>query len=149
MAFRLLSPVGLSEEADLMRYDALARGLGWFSIALGLAEVVAPRRLGSLIGTERQRRWLPALGLREIAAGVGLLADSRRGRWLWARVAGDAMDLGVLGAALKSTRRNRGRVIAAIAAVAGVTLVDALCARRLGGSRLVRRRLSGITDAIA
>ncbi|HEX6010571.1 MAG TPA: hypothetical protein VFY87_01955 [Geminicoccaceae bacterium] len=32
--------------------DALARGLGWFSVALGVAEVAAPGRLARALGME-------------------------------------------------------------------------------------------------
>ena len=32
--------------------DALARGLGWFSITLGVAEVTAPGRLARVLGME-------------------------------------------------------------------------------------------------
>jgi len=34
--------------------DALARGLGWFSIGLGLAEVLAPRTLTRALGLDGQ-----------------------------------------------------------------------------------------------
>ena len=49
----------------MISYTALTRGLGWFSIALGVAEVIAPRRLGRLTGLRPYRRMLPKLGLRE------------------------------------------------------------------------------------
>ncbi len=46
----------------------LAKGLGWFSIGLGLAELLAPGQIGDLIGLDdRHRAFLPVLGLREIA----------------------------------------------------------------------------------
>lgn len=126
-----------------MKGRQLAWGLGWFSLGLGLAEVLAPRRLGKLIGVEGREGqvWLlRAFGLREVAAGVGLLAarnDTRAlSKWMWTRVAGDAIDLAMLGAALKANggwfgRKRRGRTLAAIGAVAPVVAADIVCARQL------------------
>jgi uncharacterized membrane protein len=54
---------------------------------------------------------------------------------MWSRVAGDAMDLGLLGTAFASDRAQKGRVAAAAAAVAGVTLLDVIC-----GGQLSRRQ---------
>ena len=122
----------------MISYSALSRGLGWFSIALGLAEVLAPERLGRMSGLRRHRRLLPGLGLREIAAGIGVLAPRQPAPGLWARVAGDGMDLGVLAAAFGRSRRRRARVAASIAAVIGVTVLDILAARRMTGPRAVR-----------
>lgn len=118
----------------------LARGLGWFSIGLGLAEVIAPRQLGRLIGMKNGDRLLRAFGLREIATGVGLLAGNQApgslAKWMWARVGGDALDLAALGAALKANDswfdgQRRARTLAAIGAVAPVVVADLVCARRL------------------
>ena len=85
--------------------DALIRGLGWFSIALGAAEMVAPEAVGKLVGlrTVRDPAVIRMLGLREMAAGLGILASSRPGPWVWARVGGDVMDLAMLGAAAGET----------------------------------------------
>src|SRR5215467_12812637 len=50
----------------------LARTLGWFSLGLGLAEVMAPRALAKLIGVSSEHSMLLHLfGLREMASGVG------------------------------------------------------------------------------
>lgn len=122
----------------MISYSALSRGLGWFGIALGIAEVLAPERLGRMSGLRHHRRLLPGLGLREIAAGIGVLAPREPGLGLWARVAGDGMDLGVLAGALGRSRRRRARVAASIAAVIGVTVLDILVARRMTGAGAVR-----------
>jgi len=108
-------------------------GLGVLSVGLGLAELLAPDRMASLIGlpkTPRTRLVLRALGVRELLAGVGLLAQPRSARWHWSRVAGDAMDLALLGGGFSQGRTKRTRLIAATAAVAGVTAIDALSAAR-------------------
>jgi L-ascorbate metabolism protein UlaG (beta-lactamase superfamily) len=118
----------------------LARALGWFGVGLGLAEVVAPRRLGKLIGAPGREWLLRVMGLREIAAGVGLLTarpDAKPlSKWMWARVGGDAIDLALLGATFNANRgwfgrKRRGRTRAAVMAVAPVVAADLICARQL------------------
>jgi hypothetical protein len=110
----------------------LARGLGWFSIGLGLAEVLAPEQLTRFLGVDDDRAPLVrAYGLRELASGVGILAQRHPVAGVWSRVAGDMVDLGTLGTALNADRAHRGRVIGAMAMVAGVTALDVLCAKQL------------------
>jgi len=111
-----------------------ARGLGWFSIGLGLAEVAAPRQVARAIGigdADRNRRTLRAIGIREIATGVGILTQDRPVTPVWSRVGGDVMDLALLGRALGSETSRRERVAAATAAVLGVTLLDVFTGRDL------------------
>jgi hypothetical protein len=115
----------------------LARALGWFSIGLGLTEVVAHRRLAEMIGVRDHPVLLPLLGVREILSGIGILSEGRPTGWLWSRVAGDAMDLALLGAALMSPDARRERVAAATAAVAGVTALDVLCSAQLSAAAAV------------
>lgn len=106
----------------------LARGLGWFSIGLGLAQCATGRKFLAFIGAEPtgdNAALLRLIGVRELACGNGILTRSRPTGWLWARVVGDAMDLTLLGAALCSkSARHRDRLMAATAAVLGVTVLD-------------------------
>ncbi len=111
--------------------DALARGLGWFSIGLGLAELLAPRRITRALAMEGQETLVRAYGVREIATGIGILASKDPTPWIWGRVAGDALDLATLAGQLKGGNRHAGNVGVAIAAVAGVTALDILCAQTL------------------
>ncbi len=121
-------------------YQQLARGLGWFSIALGLAELLAPRAIGRMIGIEDQHQLLRGLGLREIGSGIGLLSSrGDEATWLWTRVAGDALDLSLLGLALSSPENRRDRVAMATAAVLGVTALDAWAGQGLSGAPSARR----------
>jgi hypothetical protein len=121
--------------------ERLAYALGWFSLALGVAEVVAPRRVGRLAGLADHRTLLRVFGLREIASGLGILAQQRPAGWVWGRVAGDVMDLALVGAGSKSDRAGAGRLATAAAALAGVMLVDVLCGFQLGDrSREIVRR---------
>jgi uncharacterized membrane protein len=115
-----------------MNEQQLARGLGWFSIGLGLAELLAPRQVGRAIGVGDRQRILRLMGIREIASGIGILRHQRpQAAWLWSRVAGDAMDLGSLAVALRGNDVDRRRVATAIAAVLGVTVLDVLCSLQL------------------
>ena len=111
-------------------WSTLARLLGWFGIALGIVEVLAPRRTAQVMGTPRRSTGtLPVLGAREIASGVGILASGRPTGWLWSRVLGDAIDLAVLGRSLRGSRRpQRVRLLGSIGAVVAVAALDVLTA---------------------
>ncbi len=111
--------------------DRIARGLGWFSIGLGVAEVIAPRTIARIVGSNNHTGWTRLFGLREIAAGIGILSASRKSAWLWGRVAGDVLDLGALGGVLSSPENDRGKAVFGIASVAGVTALDYWCATEL------------------
>ncbi len=113
--------------------EKIARGLGWFSIGLGLAEIAAPRSLAKLIGVRGDfSGLLRMLGARKITSGIGILAGRRpNANWVWSRVGGDAIDLALLGAAFRLKRSNRNKLAMATAAVAGVTALDAICSQRL------------------
>jgi hypothetical protein len=101
----------------------VARGLGWFSLALGAAELLAPGRISRFLGLRDHHALIRSYGLREIGSGAGLLLGARMAPWLWARVAGDAVDLGSLAAARGESRRPRA-LNAALASVAAVTALD-------------------------
>jgi|GEM_PF-1766944 len=110
----------------------LAKGLGYFSIALGLSELLMPAQIGELIGvSQRYRAFLPVLGLREIAHGIGILSQQKPTEAVWTRVGGDAIDLAYLGAAFMSPENNKNRLTGATLAVLGVTALDVLCAQKL------------------
>jgi uncharacterized membrane protein len=113
--------------------EKLARGLGWFSIGLGLAEFLAPGGIAKISGVSRKNTGLiRLLGLREIAHGVGIFSQGRRPtEAVWARVVGDALDLACLGAAFASPNTKKGRVAFATANVLAVTALDVLCAQQL------------------
>jgi hypothetical protein len=103
---------------------AMATGLGWFSIALGLAELLAPRATAQLTGSQQGKNLLQAYGLREIATGIGLLTSKDPQPWLWARVAGDALDIATLAADLRSGNPQRRSAAWSLIAVMGVTALD-------------------------
>lgn len=110
---------------------SLARFLGWFSIGLGAAELLAPRALSRITGGNREDV-LQFYGAREIVTGIGILYTSRPTGWLWGRVAGDAVDLATLGANLRTGNREQRRcALVSAVAVAGVTALDVLCSTQL------------------
>ena len=109
----------------------LAQGLGYFSLALGAIELFAPRALGRALGMEEHTGLLQAYGAREIATGIGILTARDPTPWVWGRVAGDGLDLATLAPALSDDNPQRGAAGVAMAAVAGVALLDVLCARAL------------------
>jgi hypothetical protein len=110
----------------------LAKGLGVFSIALGLSELLMPAQVGELIGvSQRFRAFLPLLGLREIAHGIGILSQQKPTESVWSRVGGDAIDLAYLGAAFMAPENNKNRLTGATLAVLGVTALDIMCAQAL------------------
>ena len=112
--------------------DRFAWGLGAFSIGLGLSQLIAPEAVSEGIGVGDHVPLMRLIGVRELACGLGIFLQGTRPReWAWARVAGDAMDLTLLAAALLSPNSDKARVAAAKLAVLGVTAADLLCALRL------------------
>jgi uncharacterized membrane protein len=113
------------------RKDALAQGLGWFSLGLGVVQLAAPRALARAIGlkgTDRQVVVMRAVGVRELGAAAGIFGRPKPGGWMWARAAGDVMDVALLTAA---DARSGSRRALALGAVAGAAAVDVLEGTRL------------------
>jgi uncharacterized membrane protein len=125
-----------------------ARNLGYLSLALGAGALFMPNRLARLSGLEQHRRLLPLVGLRELASGVGLLTQNKPTPWLWARVAGDGMDLAVLASSVLNPRNPR-RTSAAVA-TAVVAVISAIDAREsMRSSNGAHRTISSAPDAFA
>jgi hypothetical protein len=125
-----------NRSATLSRQSAqsLAQGLGWFSIALGLTEMLAPRSLTRCLGMEGHETLVQAYGLREIATGIGILSSEQPAPWMWGRVGGDALDISSLVPGLSDDNPQKHNVGLALAAVAGVTLLDIVCAQALSSN---------------
>ncbi|MGO4573793.1 cyclase dehydrase [Microvirga sp. 2TAF3] len=113
--------------------DALARGLGWFSLALGAVELFGAKGVSRWLGMEQHEGLIRAYGAREIATGIGLLTQKDPTPWVWGRVAGDALDLATLGNGLRDPNSEHDRIAVAFGAVAGVTVIDVVCANALTG----------------
>jgi hypothetical protein len=125
---------------------ALARGLGWFSIGLGLTEMLMPRVLTEQMGMQGKESLLRFYGAREMAAGIGILMSDNPGPWVWGRVAGDALDLATLATGLDEQNPRKGNVAIALAAVAGVTALDCITAKTLTGTSRHSRPVPDYSD---
>ncbi len=113
------------QSASMIVRDRFAVGLGWFSVGLGLAELLMPEMVANLAGVSGHHALLRGLGARELASGIGILASRPQpAGWLWGRVAGDIMDLSCLSAAFSAPGAHRFRTLAATASVLGIAGLD-------------------------
>lgn len=120
--------------SSLQPSDHLARALGWFSLALGAAELLAPGPVARWLGLEDKEGLVRAYGVREVMAGVPTLSvDKQAG--LAGRVAGDLLDIATLLPALRASNPRRGNAALALGAVAAVTVLDCLALQAVGQSR--------------
>ena len=84
-----------SGPTSLTASDQLARGLGWFSLALGAVELMAPGTLTRALGLQGKEKLVRAYGVREVMAGIPTLSmDKQVG--LASRIAGDVIDIATL-----------------------------------------------------
>jgi hypothetical protein len=112
--------------------STLASGFGWLSWGLGLAELFAPKTLARWLGLSGGAApVIRGYGLREIGAGVGILQNPVGPQFMWARVAGDLLDLASLGAALKGKTTRPQRVGIALGVVGAITVLDVIMSARL------------------
>ena len=120
-------------ETQRTEKDRVTQFLGWFSMALGAAELLAPRGVARAIGIdeEEHRTLLRVYGVRELAAGLAIVSRPKPTYWMWNRVLGDTIDLASLGRAMKNPESDKARLTAATVAVLGVTVLDILCSVRL------------------
>ena len=114
--------------------DRLSLALGWSSVGMGAAQLAVPGAIAGVLGLMPSGRASMAtriMGLANLGIGAGLLLRPRQGSRMWARVAGDAIGLGLLAWAFRGSRSSAGRVAGTLAASAGMLAVDALAARRM------------------
>lgn len=129
--------------------ERLAEGMGWFSLALGAPQLLRPDLVDHAIGVyddERSRLTQRLVGVRELAAAAGLLVQRRYREWLWARSAGDVLDLALLGVSFVRKDRDPRRLAVATASVVGVLATDLYGAIRFSssseGSKLVKASIT-------
>ena len=126
--------------SSLTGADELARALGWFSIGLGVTEILAAEQITRMLGLEGKEALVRGYGMRELASAVPTLSISKS-VGLAARIAGDALDLATLTSALRPDNPKRGNAALAIALIAGITALDIVA---YAGTKVVhRRRASG------
>ena len=131
-----------SGPSSLAAPDQLGKVLGWFSMGLGLMELLAPRRITRVLGMEGQEALVRAYGAREISSGV-LSLSTEKNLGLWSRVGGDGLDIATLLTALREDNPKKHNVAAAVAMVAGITLLDVMAAQ---GTTTRHSRKSGDHD---
>ena len=110
----------------------LTKFLGVASLLIGAGEIASPARLASALGLPAGPWTVRAFGVREIAAGAFVLARPASSVGPAFRLAGDALDLALLAAALRPRNPRRGAAAAAFGAVLGITLLDVLAWRTTG-----------------
>lgn len=144
-----------SGPSSLTAPDRLGMALGWFSLGLGLVELLAPHRITRSLGMEGQETLVRAYGVREIGSGV-LSLSTERNLGLWSRVGGDGIDIATLLTALRHDNPRKQNVATALAMVAGITLLDVMAAQgttarhsRKSGDRKIYRDRSGFPDGLA
>src|SRR3954452_20064614 len=116
-------------------HDKLAKTLGYFSIALGATELLAPRALCRAIGLNGLEPVVRAYGAREVATGVAILASHDPAPWIWARVAGDMADIATVATGFQQDNAKKDNNVLALAALAAVTVADVVCASALGAEK--------------
>jgi hypothetical protein len=132
-----------------MQAHTVSKGLGWFSIGLGLSEIFMARTMARALGMRGREGLVRAYGVREIATGIGILTARgarERAPWIWARVAGDALDLATLEQHRNWRNLRRGNVALAMGAVVGVTALDLGCAAQLTREHQRRRVFRDYSD---
>jgi len=116
---------------------SLTRFLGWFSVGLGTTQLTAPRLLSRLVGADPDGHAptvMRLMGARELTQGVAILTRARPTAWVWSRVGGDALDLGLLATvALKNRRARTAFALANVVAVAAPDVTESLRLSRLQG----------------
>jgi len=111
----------------------MAKFLGWLSVGLGVAELVAPRQVARAVGMDEHGSLVRLHGGREIVQGVAILLAPDPRPWVLARVAGDVLDVGTVAA---GSRRGTGKVLGTLAVLTAIGLIDLYCARRLTSPRV-------------
>ncbi|HVL50107.1 MAG TPA: SRPBCC family protein [Actinomycetota bacterium] len=123
-----------SAEAISMADRRIARALGWFSLGIGIPQVLMPGRVNRLVGLENtliKRQVMRLVGFREIATGAGIFfSQPKPAEWLWARAGGDLMDLLMLKRAFGNPMSRKGRLLLATADVAVIGALDVIQARK-------------------
>jgi uncharacterized membrane protein len=71
------------------------------------------------------------MGLREITSGVAILSNQQPRKGVMSRVAGDAIDIALLGATFANSENDRGRTLFATANVLAITALDVMASKTL------------------
>lgn len=109
--------------------QGLARGLGWFSIGLGVMEVFMPRAITRMLGFRGKKGLVQLYGVREIGTGIAILNSADPTPWIWGRVAGDALDVVTVTGGLLGPRKSNAMLTLVV--LGGIGALDLICAEQL------------------
>jgi hypothetical protein len=112
------------------RKNTASLGLGLFSLALGVSEVLIARRIAALLKAEGRERTIRGAGAQSIRAGIGLLRAPQQGARAWDGAGGGLMYLAALGQVVARRPRNMA-AWSAIALVGAATVGELVLARAL------------------
>jgi hypothetical protein len=112
-------------------HERVAKNLGYLSIALGAAELVAPRAVCRAAGLNGMETLVRSYGAREIATGVAILTSHSPAPWIWGRVAGDMADIATVATGIRQQGEKKSNAVLTLAALAAVTAIDVMCASGL------------------
>jgi hypothetical protein len=125
---------------------ALARGVGLLSIGLGLIDTFGRRSVARKTGLPNEPL-IALYGIREIVCGIGLVAAHDPMPWVWARVGGDALDLGTLATGVSAHNSERKGALVGLLMVAALTAVDVALAGRLHAAATAQAHRSSLDRA--
>ena len=114
-----------------MNTNTWSKGLGWFSIALGVAEIAAAVSIARGLGIKRAGI-VRLFGAREIAAGFARVARDRPDTWAWARIISNSLDIAALGATLLYDNEDEKKAALSMATASPIAALDILSGSHLG-----------------
>jgi len=121
---RVRAPPAVSPQVSFM--------LGQNAIGLGLWGLLAPKGVNRFLGSDASPQATQVVfGARELATGMALFSDPTKASALWARVAGDALDIALLSRLNRPDNPKRGNVKLALGVVLAVTALDVIAAVRM------------------
>ncbi len=109
-----------------MNSARIANIFGVAGVALGAIEVTKRALFQRLTGLEGRDRTVLSMGFRELATGVGLLAQLPPGPWMWARAAGDLYDAAVFAGSSSNLNPKKANARVMVAFSIGAFAID-LC----------------------
>lgn len=109
----------------------LTTALAWFSIGLGLVQLLVPGTVAKVSGLPAGPAIMRVLGARDMALAVGLINSRNAAIWQWAKVAGDAMDLVALGIAARTSPARKRRLAKTALLLAGMAALDVIAGNRV------------------
>jgi len=118
--------------------DQLGRALGWFSLGLGVVQLLSPRSVTRALGMEGREGLVQAYGAREIGSGL-LSLSLEKDVGLWSRVAGDGLDIATVLGAYRPDNPKRSNLGLALVTLVGITVLDIVAAQGVA-ARHSRRR---------